>query len=152
MIRKRTFIAFLSFLATFCLSSRQSHALTFTEFVYNNAKTNNIKVIQSFLSKGYNIDAIDSNGFTALCYAIEYKDFNAYKNLKALGANSNHSCTQKVAPKTSENYSDVFNSLTTYFQIGGFISFPLLILNSTDGYLHVWKYKAASFCVSKPSW
>ena len=105
MIRKRTFIAFLSFLATFCLSSRQSHALTFTEFVYNNAKTNNIKVIQSFLSKGYNIDAIDSNGFTALCYAIEYKDFNAYKNLKALGANSNHSCTQKVSPKTSENYS-----------------------------------------------
>lgn len=111
MIRKRTFITFLSLLATFCLSSRQSYALTFTEFAYNNAKANNLKVIQSFLSKGYNIDAIDSNGFTALCYAIEYQDFNAYKNLKTLGANSNHPCTENINQKTSENYSKRYYSV-----------------------------------------
>jgi hypothetical protein len=68
MIKKTNFYCFLALIATFCLSfHKQSYALTFTEFVYSNAKTNNLKVIKTFLSRGYNIDAIDSNGRTALC-------------------------------------------------------------------------------------
>lgn len=93
MINKK-FLTFLSaFLFMFCLQSKQSYALTFTEFAYNNAKINNLKIIQKFLNRGYNIDTIDNKGLTALCYAIEYNDFNAYENLKKLGANPNHYCT-----------------------------------------------------------
>ena len=106
MIKKTNFYCFLALIATFCLSFyKQSYALTFTEFVYSNAKTNNLKAIQTFLLRGYNIDAVDGNGLTALCYAIEYKDFNAYNNLIKLGANSNHKCTQNVNEQILQNYT-----------------------------------------------
>ncbi len=115
MIKKNLFTFLSAILAIFCLLPKQSIALTFTEFVYNNAKTDNLKNIQVFLQRGYNIDAIDSKGFTALCYSIENNDYNAYENLKKLGANTNHHCTQRILSNFNQEYAEFTKSNKSNF-------------------------------------
>ena len=67
---------------SFCLlNTQKANALSFAEFIYNNAKINNLNSIKHYLNKGYNIDAPDSNGYTALCHALELKDFTTYKRI-----------------------------------------------------------------------
>lgn len=83
----------------------KANALSFAEFIYQNAKINNLNTIKTFLQRGYYIDATDTSGMTALCYAIELKDFEAYKRIKALGANSNHPCTQRTTEETTKHYA-----------------------------------------------
>ena len=81
--------------------TNNANAMSFAEFVYTQAKNNNLSTIKTYLSKGYPIDATDTDGNTALCYAIEYKDFNAYKNIKTLVATGGYST--KVIPHTKSN-------------------------------------------------
>ena len=103
-IKKTIFRGFLCFLFL-AFYSPKANALSFAEFVYQNAKTNNLNTIKSYLSRGYYIDATDSSGMTALCYAIELKDFEAYKRIKSLGANQNHPCTKRTSEETTKHYA-----------------------------------------------
>lgn len=108
MTIKRFYIYIISFFIGITIASN-ANAMTFAEFVYIQAKNNNLSTIKTYLSKGYPIDATDTDGNTALCYAIEYKDFNAYKNIKSLGASTNHPCTQRTTKETTDNFEERYD-------------------------------------------
>ncbi len=111
MTIKRFYIYIISLFIGIIIANN-TNAMTFAEFVYIQAKNNNLSTIKTYLSKGYPVDATDTDGNTALCYAIEYKDFNAYKNIKSLGASTNHPCTQRTTKEITDNFEkryDVVN-------------------------------------------
>lgn len=72
------------------------YAMSFTDFIYANASRGNVSAIKNYLYRGYNIDALDGNGMTALCYAVMRQDKRAYQVLKELGAVSDKDCMQRV--------------------------------------------------------
>ncbi len=76
--------------------STKANALSFAGFAYQNAKSANVVSIRNYLKKGYDIDTLSPNGYTALCYAAAYNDYPAYARLRRLGADENHQCMQKV--------------------------------------------------------
>ena len=70
--------------------------MSLTDYIYYNAHRGNISAIKNYLHRGYNIDAPDAKGMTALCYAVARKDVRAYQQLKALGASSNKDCMRRI--------------------------------------------------------
>lgn len=97
--------------AMFCGSAKAAKTMYFSDFLYSSAQRGNISVIQSYLAKGYSVDAVTPDGMTALCYSIYRKNFSVYRNLRSLGANQNHYCMQKVDEATAEDFARRFDEI-----------------------------------------
>lgn len=75
---------------------RAAEAVGLTEYMYLNASRGKLSAIQIYLRRGYNIDAPDKNGMTALCYAVIRQDTKAYRGLKQLGASDKSDCMRHI--------------------------------------------------------
>jgi len=96
MFRRVSCLILLVFMMLFgqiCLA----RAMSLTDYIYLNASRGKFSAIQTYLRRGYNIDAPDRNGMTALCYAAMRHDARAYQGLKRLGASDKKDCMRRVA-------------------------------------------------------
>ena len=84
---------------------RKAEALSFAEYAYQRARVGQVAQITGYMQRGYPIDAISSNGYTALCYATEAGDYGAYRLLRRLGANAAHRCMQAVDADNATNFA-----------------------------------------------
>ena len=84
---------------------RKAEALSFAEYAYQRARVGQVAQITGYMQRGYPIDAISSNGYTALCYATEAGDYGAYRLLRRLGANAAHRCMQAVNADNATNFA-----------------------------------------------
>lgn len=82
----------------FLCAAGSAEAASFADYVYQNAKTGNIAGIKNYLRRGYSIDAVSPNGYTALCFAVDNNDYRAYSRIRNLGADETHSCMRRVNP------------------------------------------------------
>lgn len=108
---KKYFLQICLCLSMFCGSAWASKTMYFSDFLYASAKRGNIAVIHSYLEKGYSVDAVNLNGMTALCYSVYKKDFVAYRNLRSLGAKSNHACMKKVDDVVASDFESRFDKI-----------------------------------------
>ena len=81
----------------FLCAAGSAEAASFADYVYQNAKTGNIAGIKNYLRRGYSIDAVSPNGYTALCFAVDNNDYRAYSRIRNLGADD----TQLYASRQS---------------------------------------------------
>ena len=88
----------------FMASIVSAEALSFAEYAYRQAKAGHVSNIQSYLTKGYNVDAPDSNGFSALCMAVRDRDYQAYQNLLKLGAKTEQRCMKRLDNVPTKQY------------------------------------------------
>ena len=84
---------------------RKAEALSFAEYAYQRARVGQVAQITGYMQRGYPIDAVSSNGYTALCYATEAGDYGAYRLLRRLGANATHRCMQAVNADNATNFA-----------------------------------------------
>ena len=66
----------------FLCAAGSAEAASFADYVYQNAKTGNIAGIKNYLRRGYSIDAVSPNGYTALCFAVDNNDYRAYSRIR----------------------------------------------------------------------
>jgi len=78
------------------LNPRLSYAISFADYVYQSVKTGHISAVRQYMRQGYNINAVNSEGMSALCTAAYNRDFVTYNRLVRLGASENVDCLQKV--------------------------------------------------------
>lgn len=90
-------------LGVFFGQMRPAEAMSWTDYVYFNASHGRLAAIQTYMRRGYNIDAQDGQGMTALCYAALKHDMKAYQALKRLGASDKKKCMQRVASQQVES-------------------------------------------------
>lgn len=88
----------------FLCAAGSAEAASFADYVYQNAKTGNIAGIKNYLRRGYSIDAVSPNGYTALCFAVDNNDYRAYSRIRNLGADETHSCMRRV---NADNAADL---------------------------------------------
>lgn len=88
----------------FLCTAGSAEAASFADYVYQNAKTGNIAGIKNYLRRGYSIDAVSPNGYTALCFAVDNNDYRAYSRIRNLGADETHSCMHRV---NADNAADL---------------------------------------------
>lgn len=88
----------------FLCAAGSAEAASFADYVYQNAKTGNIAGIKNYLRRGYSIDAVSPNGYTALCFAVDNNDYRAYSRIRNLGADETHSCMHRV---NADNAADL---------------------------------------------
>lgn len=109
------------FLFLFC-AVNEAKALSFAGFAYQNAKQANIIAIKNYLKKGYKIDSVSPNGYTALCYAAAYNDYPAYSRLRNLGADESHECMQKVNPAYARDLAQRYDAVASHPNYGANLS------------------------------
>ena len=99
------------------LWSKSACAATFADYVYNRAKAGDASSISYYVSRGYNINAKNPDGMTALCRAVAEKNLRAYKLLKELGASENVKCMSQTdssaKPQKEAAHSDSKKVVTT---------------------------------------
>ena len=79
-----------------------ANAMYFSDFVYQSVRKGFSSNVVNFLEKGYDIDAVNPEGKTALCLAIERNDFTSYSRIRRLGADDEPSCLKNVNKKTAK--------------------------------------------------
>ena len=77
--------------------------------IYLYASTSNVSGIQR-LTNNYGIDALDKNGNTALCYAINNNDIKTYKALMKMGAKSHNYCMKKLSKTAKQSFEKSLNA------------------------------------------
>ena len=94
------------FLIFFCLIFHvsQAAAIPFADYVYQNVRRGNISAVERYLRKGYNIDAVDTRGMTALCQAVANDDNVTYRRLKRLGASPEQRCMKRFGTNNEGVY------------------------------------------------
>ena len=80
--------------------SAPARAIPFAEYVYRSVSRGNISGVRAYMAKGYSIDALDSQGMTALCRAVEDENYVVYNRLRQLGASVKSDCMQRVDEST----------------------------------------------------
>ena len=93
-INSRHLIVLVSFLSVMFGGVGEVFAMPFADYVYMNVKRGNESDVKKYLSKGYNIDAVNPQGYTALCMAVDDNDFATYKRLRRMGAQKDVDCMQ----------------------------------------------------------
>ena len=95
---KRLIVTFFVALAIFSgqIKSAEAVGMSFADYVYQSARYGRISNIQNYMRKGYNINAVNPNGMSALCQAVENRDYNAYRRLIQLGASPHVRCMERV--------------------------------------------------------
>lgn len=84
--------------------AEQAEALSFADYVYKNATVGNKAVIVKYIRRGYSIDAVTPDGYTALCRSVDENNYRAYYTIRNLGANAQHNCMQLVNQNTAEKF------------------------------------------------
>jgi len=93
---KRILSAVFLCVAVLVWSIQSAQAISFADYVYHNIQRGNVSQVKSYLVRGYNIDAVNPNGMSALCIAVERRDARTYQQLLRLGASPRHYCMNKV--------------------------------------------------------
>ncbi len=88
-----------------------ANAMYFSDFVYQSARRGSSTAVTKFLEQGYDIDAVNPDGKTALCLAIEKNDFTSYNRIRRLGADDEPSCLKKVNRKTAKYFADRYEKM-----------------------------------------
>jgi len=98
IVMKRIILIFFMVVAVLNSPVKSAEAVTmsFADYVYQSARYGKVDNIQYYMRKGYNINAINSNGMSALCRAVANQDYNAYHRLIQLGASPHVSCMSRV--------------------------------------------------------
>ena len=78
--------------------------------LYRTAANRRLDIISNAISRGMNIDSIDSNGDTGLCVAIRNNDYTAYQVFRHFGANPNHGCILRIP---QQQYSYFMSAIPT---------------------------------------
>lgn len=76
--------------------------------MYGYAASGNVRVLRAAVQRGLNIDAMDRNGNTGLCYAILKGDKVAYNAFRAAGANPQPPCVQNINQHQYGNFTDSY--------------------------------------------
>lgn len=97
-----------------CLMPMQAKAAYFSDFVYQNVKAGNYSAVESFLDRGYSIDAINPDGMSALCLSVYYQDYKAYSQLRAMGANPKKQCRERVDKGVQEAFENKYAESSFY--------------------------------------
>ena len=71
----------LAFLLTVGIVN-SANAMYFSDFVYQSARRGSSTAVTKFLEQGYDIDAVNPDGKTAVCLAIEKNDFTSYNRIR----------------------------------------------------------------------
>lgn len=95
----------------FLCAAGSAEAASFADYVYQNAKTGNIAGIKNYLRRGYSIDAVSPNGYTALCFAVDNNDYRAYSRIRNLGADETHSCMRRVNPDNAADLAQRYDAV-----------------------------------------
>ncbi|MCM1322751.1 MAG: autotransporter domain-containing protein [Acetobacter sp.] len=104
-IRKSIFRLGLT-LFLFILSTQSVCAkVSFADFAFEKVKNNRVELVKSLIDKGYSIDAVNSEGLTALCQSVQAKDYETYRRLRRLGASAEHKCMQKQDTKIVNKFA-----------------------------------------------
>ena len=112
MINRVKFLFLFALFAVF-VQIRNVYAISLTEYLYLNATRGNLTTIQNYLKRGYNVDATDGNGMTALCYAVVRKDMRAYQILKKLGASSHKECMRNIGERQTQGQTQRVQRLSS---------------------------------------
>ena len=72
--------------------------------IYMYALSGNIKALQKLKASGYDLEATNPKGNTALCSAVLLKDVKAYNTLVEVGADLNSECMEKISPKNKDAF------------------------------------------------
>ena len=72
--------------------------------LYQLAASGNIRSLQDAARSGSGVNATDSNGQTAICYAITNRDYVAYRNLAMLHADEHPSCVKQISKHDYEDF------------------------------------------------
>ena len=88
--------------------------------LYQYASSGDFRTLRS---AGSNINASDSNGQTAICYAINNRDYVAYKNLVMLNADEHPACVKNIPEQDYEDFKRGYEmrggKIATSFSIKG---------------------------------
>lgn len=90
-----------------------AQAATFADYVYQNVRRGNISNIKAYMAKGYNINATNSRGMTALCQAVDDENYVAYSRLRQLGSSVKSDCMQRVDDKTAAQFEKKYLQSTS---------------------------------------
>ncbi|MBR2274372.1 MAG: autotransporter outer membrane beta-barrel domain-containing protein [Alphaproteobacteria bacterium] len=104
MLLKRFLFCFLLVVTDLFAATSLGQALPFADYVYQNVRQGKIAAVQSYLDKGYRIDAVNHQGKTALCLAAENQDYASYRKLIRMGASVHHNCMSEVDMRTFSSY------------------------------------------------
>lgn len=72
--------------------------------MYALAVQGNVPALRAAVQRGLNIDSLDRNGDTALCYAVRQRNYTAYNTLRAAGANPNPPCMQQIIAQNRDSF------------------------------------------------
>ena len=106
---------FSRYLLAFLLSIsvvNSANAMYFSDFVYQSARRGASSSIVKFLEQGYDIDAVNPNGKTALCLAIDSNDFASYNKIRNLGADDEPKCLKHVDKKRAKYFADRYEKMS----------------------------------------
>lgn len=83
-------------LLTGCASSEQRKANDTVDFMYKSASNGDTQSILNAIARDHSVNETDSDGQTALCKAVEDKNYKAYGVLLVMGAKPNPICIQEM--------------------------------------------------------
>lgn len=109
MMKKHIFGFCLALGVFFCATS--ANAMYFADFAYQKMREGNVSAVRKYLGKGYAIDAVNSDGMTALCQAVNEDDYVTYRKLRRLGANEKHRCMQSVDRQRAAEFAERYSPL-----------------------------------------
>ena len=95
-LSKHLVVLFFSGVLFFGGMPQNANAMSFAEYVYQSAQRGDMSDVRHYMQRGYNIDATNSDGYTALCYAVENGNYQAYQQIRMLGADVKHRCMEVV--------------------------------------------------------
>lgn len=91
-----------------------ANAMYFSDFVYQSARRGASSSVIKFMEQGYDIDAVNPNGKTALCLAIDNNDFTSYNRIRKMGANAEPKCLKKVNKERAKYFANRYEKM--YFK------------------------------------
>lgn len=90
--------------------------------IYQLASSGNFREIQNSISAGNSINSEDTNGLNAICYAIQNRNYVAYKNLVLLKADEHPSCIKRIPEQAYEEFKQGYKirggKISSSFTVG----------------------------------
>ncbi len=96
-------------LALLIAGAGSAYAISFADYVFQNIQKGREGAVKSFLNKGYPVDAVNSEGLTALCQAVKARDYATYRKLRRLGANAKHKCISSLDAQTVTDFDELYS-------------------------------------------
>lgn len=90
---------------------RSAGAVSVSDYIFQNIHKGHEATVKALLNKGHSVDAVNSEGLTALCQAVKTKDYEAYRKLRRLGANAKHKCVSSLDAETVKDFDERYSPL-----------------------------------------